>query len=248
MHTWNDMADRIERLLRGQRELLANISHELRSPLTRVRVALELLPRDEDSEARLGEVEADLTELEKLIEDVLMTSRLDATGLPARPEKVALLPLLKQVVERAHNSPLQSAQTVTIKEGPELVLLADGSLLKRAVFNLIENAAKYGAPPITVSAETRNSTVDIIVSDDGPGIPAAERERVLEPFYRRDKAHTQHARGSSASGYGLGLTLARRVVEAHGGSIHIAAASIHEGVERGCKVTLRFPAGSEKPA
>jgi len=241
LHVWNDMADRIERLLRGQRELLANISHELRSPLTRVRVALALLPREGEGEARLREVEADLGELERLIEDVLMTSRLEATGLPARPGQVVLRPLLAQVIERARNDPLISASSLVMSEVPELTLRADGALLKRALFNLIENAAKYGAPPIVLSVKRHDSAVEIVVSDEGDGIPAAERERVLEPFYRRDRAHTPHARGSAGHGFGLGLTLARHVAEAHGGAIAIAPLHIEAGKERGCRVTLRLP-------
>jgi two-component system OmpR family sensor kinase len=241
MLAWNDMADRIERLLRGQRELLANISHELRSPLTRVRVALALLPREGETDARLSEVEADLGELERLIEDVLMTSRLEATGLPTHPSPVALRPLLAQVLERARNAPLVAGKSVAVAPGDEVTLLADATLLKRALFNLVENAAKYGASPIVVAAQQREGSVEISVTDEGEGIPVAERERVLEPFYRRDKAHTQHAPGSAAHGFGLGLTLARRVAEAHGGTISIAPARLQEGQDKGCRVTLRLP-------
>lgn len=245
MLAWNDMADRIEKLLRGQRELLANISHELRSPLTRVRVALALLPRDGGSEARLAEVEADLGELERLIEEVLMTSRLEATGLPAHPRPVALRPLLGEVAERARHAPLLADKPVAVADGEEVTLVADASLLKRALYNLVENAAKYGAPPILISARLRGSSVEIAVTDEGEGIPEGERERVLEPFYRRDKAHTQHTPGSASHGFGLGLTLARRVAEAHGGIIRITAARSQEGRERGCRVALHLPA--ERP-
>jgi signal transduction histidine kinase len=246
MHAWNDMADRIERLLRGQRELLANISHELRSPLTRVRVALELLPRDGESEARLNEVEADLGELDRLIEDVLMTSRLEATGLPAHPAPISLRPLLEQVAERARNAPVTANKTVQVSpgSGSELTLRADASLLKRALFNLVENAAKYGTPPIVLSAERRGEVIEVEVTDEGDGIPAAERERVFEPFYRRDKAHTPHNRDSAAHGFGLGLTLARRVAEAHGGTIAISPLLVEGEIERGCRVTLRLPLGA----
>ncbi len=241
LHAWNDMADRIERLLRGQRELLANVSHELRSPLTRVRVALALLPREGEGEARLSEVEADLGELERLIEDVLMTARLDAIGLPTRPEPQSLRPLLLQVVERAQNDPLIATKQVQLADGPDLSLRVDGNLLKRALFNLLENAAKYGASPIVLSAQERGNMIEIAVSDLGAGIPAVDRERVFEPFYRRDTAHTPQARPGISRGFGLGLTLARRVAEAHGGTIAIAAQNIVDGVEHGCRITLRLP-------
>ena len=244
---WNEMAERIERLLRGQKELLANISHELRSPLTRVRVALELLPRDGESEARLREVEADLGELERLIGDVLMTSRLEVTGLPTRPGPVSLEGLLQQVAERAMHDPLTSGKTVRIAPlAAPITLRADAALLKRALFNLVENAAKYGAPPIEIAAtrspveagEAAEPLVEIAVTDEGEGVSAAERERVFEPFYRADKARTPH----KAGGFGLGLTLSRRVAEAHGGTIEVGPAHIDAaGNERGCRVTLHLP-------
>lgn len=250
VRAWNEMADRIERLLRGQRELLANVSHELRSPLTRVRVALELLPRNAETEVRLREVESDLADLERLIDDVLTTTRLSAGGLPTRPAPVAIPSLFQQLVERATLDPLVTGKPVQAEAGPDLpdlVVQADAGLLRRALFNLIENAAKYGAPPITLSARQAGSFVELSVTDEGVGIPAADRERVLEPFYRGDKARTPGDGASAPQGFGLGLTLARRVAEAHGGEIRIGPArtdSTPQGpVERGCRVTLRIPQG-----
>lgn len=248
VQAWNDMAERIERLVRGQKELLANISHELRSPLARVRLALELLPRSPDSEARLREVEADLGELERLISDVLMTSRLGATGLPTQPLPVELAPLLAQVVERAHHDPLTAGAEVRIEPFPALTVVADAALVRRAIFNLVENAAKYGAPPITLSARKApaGDAVEISVTDEGEGIAAADRERVFEPFFRLDKARTHSA--TAPHGFGLGLTLARRVAEAHGGTIAITAARVSGGRELGCRVTLRLPLEARRAA
>lgn len=250
MQAWNDMADRIERLLLGQRELLANVSHELRSPLARVRLALELLPRDAESETRLSEIEADLGELDRLIEDVLITSRLQATGLPTHPAQTALRPLLQQAIDRARSHPNTAGQDIQLKMADadlDLSLFADANLLKRAIGNLIENAGKYGAPPITVAVQRHSDRVDISVCDEGAGIPASERDRVLEPFYRADRAHTPSPAGAhrgDKQGFGLGLTLARRVAEAHGGNISIRAAHAAGPAaqpERGCSVTLHLP-------
>lgn len=240
VQAWNDMAERIERLVRGQKELLANISHELRSPLARVRLALELLPRDPASEGRLREVEADLGELERLISDVLMTSRLSATGLPTQPQPVELGPLLEQVAERADHDPLTAGKDVRIEAAPELVIEADAGLLRRAIFNLVENAAKYGAAPIVVTAKRVDvDAVEIAVTDEGEGIAPGDRERVFEPFFRIDRARTPSA--NAPQGFGLGLTLARRVAEAHGGTIAVAAARTLGGLDFGCRVTLRLP-------
>lgn len=223
---FNEMAERIERAVRGQKELLANVSHELRSPLARIRVALELLPRDPRNEGRLRDLEGDLIELDRLIEDVLTAARLDASGLPAHLAPVDVGELFAQVVTRAEHDPLTVGKTVRASgDATGLVLTADGALLKRALWNLVANAAKYGAPPIELSAAREDGGVALRVHDAGPGIAVAERERIFDPFYRGDKARTP------GNGFGLGLTLAKRVAEVHGGHITVDGATF----------TLRIP-------
>lgn len=238
---FNEMAERLERLVRGEKQLLANISHELRSPLARIRMALELLPREGDSDRRLRDVERDLAELDRLIEDVLTTARLDASDLPARLATLDASLLLAQLAERARHDPLTAPMTVRIEEGPPVTLIADEALLRRALWNLIENAAKYGAPPITLAVARRGDAVSLSVSDEGAGIPPAHRERVFAPFYRGDAARTPEAGSEARRGVGLGLTLARRVAEVHGGTITIGPAAIDNGQERGCRVVLSLP-------
>jgi signal transduction histidine kinase len=242
---WNEMADRIERLVRGHKELLANVSHELRSPLARIRVALELLPRDAEGEARLRDVETDLAELDQLIDDVLTASRLEAGALPAHLDTVDLPAIFEQLRGRAANDPDVAGRAVVVAPVPAGLppLVADGALLRRALWNLVENAAKYGAPPIAVAAaDAGRDGIALSVADDGAGISAADRERVLEPFYRVDKARTPGAAGERPRGFGLGLTLARRIAEVHGGRITVEPARVDSGVERGCRVTLLLPA------
>jgi signal transduction histidine kinase len=237
---FNDMAERVERLVRGQKELLANVSHELRSPLARLRMALALLPRDGAAEARIADAERDLTELDGLIDDVLATARLEATGLPARLVEVDARALLDGLAERARHDPTVAGRVVRVSEGPALTLVADEALLRRALWNLVENAAKYGAPPITLAAARDGDRLVLSVTDEGPGIPPEARERVLEPFYRLDAARTP---GTAApAGVGLGLTFARRVAEVHGGAIAVGAGSVDDGRERGCRVTISLPA------
>jgi two-component system OmpR family sensor kinase len=234
---FNEMAERVERTVRGQQELLANVSHELRSPLTRIRMALELVPREADGEARLGDIERDLTDLDRVIEDVLTASRLEMTGLPTRLESVDVPALLGELAERARHDPLLAGRRVDVVTGPSLALLADGVLLKRALWNLVENAAKYGAPPITLAAAIEGDAVVLSVSDDGPGIAPEERELVLAPFYRGERARSP----GGAAGVGLGLTLARRVAEVHGGSVRIGPRATGNGRDEGCRVSVTIP-------
>jgi two-component system OmpR family sensor kinase len=244
---FNEMAGRVQRLVHGQQELLANVSHELRSPLARIRVALALLPRDGANEARLRDVETDLEELDRLIEDVLTTARLDATGLPGRPAPLDVAALLAELAERAAHDPLTAGSRVEIGPGPALSLTADRALVKRALWNLIENAAKYGAPPITLAATRDGESVRLSVTDQGDGIAAAERERVLTPFYRLDRARTPHRPEEPSHGFGLGLTVARRVAEVHGGRIVIEPAAVRDGREVGCRVSLLLPGSGAAP-
>jgi signal transduction histidine kinase len=231
---WNDMAERVQGLVTGQRELLANISHELRSPLARIRVALELMGDDPASAARVNDVKEDLSELERLIDDVLTTSRLEATGLPVRLQRVSIGALLQQLVERGGHDPATQGKEVRLAApAAPIELDGDGALLKRALWNLVENAAKYGAPPITLGAARAGDQIQLSVTDRGAGIPKEDRERVLQPFYRADRARTP-GRG----GFGLGLTLAQRIAEVHGGGIHIDTPVDGQG----CRVTLEIPA------
>jgi len=210
---WNQMAERIEQLVKGQRELMANVSHELRSPLTRVRLALELVPRTPDTAGRLDDVALDLDELERLIEDTLTATRLQAAGLPAHLAEVDIAELLRTLAERAAIDPLVADKALVVEQAPGTTRVqADAALLRRALWNLIENAAKYGAPPIVLSAAKDGGGVRFSVADAGAGVPEDVRARLFQPFARA-AAH----RGMK--GFGLGLTIAQRVAEVHGGTI-----------------------------
>lgn len=240
---FNDMADRIERLVGAEKELLANVSHELRSPLARIRVAVELLPRGVDADRLLRDVERDLGDLDRLIENVLTTARLDTTGLPARLGIVDARVLLVDLAERARHDPLTANSPVTVDDGPSIEMTADEGLLRRAVWNLIENAAKYGAPPIALAARRDGESATLTVTDHGDGIPPEDREAVFAPFYRRDVARTPGGSGEQRRGFGLGLTLARRIATVHGGTVRVEAVSESER-PKGCRVVMPIPVTS----
>jgi len=203
--SFNTAAEKIEALVAAQKRLLASASHELRSPLARLRVAVELMggePRPDLAE----EAKTDIAELDELIEDLLLAGRLEALdGLPVE-EPVDLLALLTEEGARVRAS--VSGELVTIAGDPRL--------LKRMLRNLFENARRYGGDTeIEASVRRGGTTADvavIAVADRGPGVPESERTRIFEPFYRPDG----HAEGRGG-GFGLGLALVRDIARRHGG-------------------------------
>ncbi len=247
---FDDMASRISKLLHTERELLANVSHELRTPLARIRVALDLAneadPRD--VVASIGEIAQDLAELERIVDDVLASTRLalDASvpssgpAMLVRSERLDTHALLEKSAARFSTShPERTLDVRLAKDLPEVT--ADAVLLRRVVDNLLDNAHKYTdepAKPIGLEARRDGGDVVIEVKDQGIGIEKADLERLFEPFFRADRS-----RARATGGLGLGLALARRVVEAHRGTIVFAS---EVGV--GTMVRVRLPAARESSA
>ncbi|MBX2800105.1 MAG: hypothetical protein KTR31_20675 [Myxococcales bacterium] len=228
---FNAMADRIAGLLHGQRELLLAVSHELRTPLNRLRFASELLAGEPDPEARAQQLEAlqgDLDELDALVGELLMWARLEHQP-PARTEPVELAPMIAELLEAARRLQPEAHTQHTVPS--DLSVSGDPQLLRRALGNLVSNAARYGSGRIEVSADRDGSRVHIHVDDDGEGIPASERSRVLEPFVRLDVARTRDGGGA-----GLGLALAARIASQHGGALTVGEAPLG-----GARLTLTLP-------
>jgi signal transduction histidine kinase len=200
--SFNQAADRIERLVSAQRGLLAGASHELRSPLARIRVALELLADGARPELK-AELARDIAELDELIGELLLASRLDAVEGPERREEVDLLALLAE--EAARGGAVVKGEPVRVKGDPRM--------LRRLIRNLLENAERHGAgAPVEASVERADGTGAVLrVVDRGPGVAEAERERIFEPFYRSSRA------AESERGTGLGLALVRQIARHHGG-------------------------------
>jgi signal transduction histidine kinase len=197
--SFNRAADRIQQLVLAQRRQLAFASHELRSPLARLRVSLEMLAGDPALKERAAR---DLSELDGLIDELLEASRLEAVGRAERTEPVDLLGLVAE----------EAARVGSNVEGEAVLVQGDGRLLRRLVRNLLDNARRHAAgTAVEARVERAGKGARLTVSDRGPGVGDGERERIFEPFYRPPGTP------ETGAGYGLGLALVRQIARAHGG-------------------------------
>ena len=223
---FNHAAERIETLMDSHRSLLANASHELRSPLARIRMSLELLNVDAQSPQR-QEISRSITELDQLIDEILLASRLDARQADAEPfEAVDLTGLAAEECARVGadlSADLgQGGQTATVgtagsADSHSLTVQGSPRLLRRLIRNLLENARRYSTGAISLElAQLRVGTQQLAViqvHDRGPGVPPDQRERIFEPFYRLPGASERDG------GVGLGLALVKSISQRHGGSV-----------------------------
>lgn len=225
---FDDMADRIAQLLRTEKELIANVSHELRTPLARIRVAVDLATEGDAAVAKeaLVDIREDLDELELLVSDVLAMARLELTQRgssaipPLRLERVDVAELVRIAAARFRSAHPDRELEVDAEPAP---LSADAVLLRRVIDNLLENADKYTedpSAPVTLRARRRGAAIAIEVTDRGVGIPEADLENVFQPFFRSDRSRTR-----ATGGFGLGLALAKRIVDAHGGELELESSS-----------------------
>ncbi len=238
--TFDEMAERVNALLRTQREFLANVSHELRTPLARIRVALDIAAEGDVESAResLAEITEDWTDLDRLVESLIAIARLDLAGDPTVPAAALREEPLDAVhlVERAAIgfAGMYPEHTLVVEhDEAALPMVGDGAMLRRVLDNVLGNAAKYSDPsaPIHLAVRQRGDDIEFTVSDRGIGIDAADLPRLFEPFFRADRSRTRKTGGA-----GLGLALARRIIDAHHGRISVASA-----VGAGTTVTFTVP-------
>lgn len=198
------MRDRLQRQIRQRTEMLAGVSHDLRTPLTRMKLGLEMA----GSDPAIGELKSDVAEMERLINLYLDFARGEGTESPVATD-VGLL--LEDIAAAARREGTQLA----LDPPEDLVLPLRPNALRRCLNNLIANARLYGGR-VWLTGRPGEDGVDILIDDDGPGIPAAERERVFRPFVRLDPS-----RNPTTGGVGLGLAIARDVARSHGGDVRL---------------------------
>ena len=219
-------------LLQSQKSLLANASHELRSPLARIRMAVEL-SGTQGSPAARDEIQRSITELDQLVDEILLASRLDAREADmGTVESVDLIGLLAEECARV-------GAVFELPEGTgEVVVPGVARLLRRAVRNLLENAVRHGRrtghAEVVAQLSLEGGYAVLHIDDRGPGVPPDQRERIFEPFYRLPGASEREG------GVGLGLALVRQIAARHGGSV---ACDNREG--GGARFTLRLPKSPE---
>jgi two-component system OmpR family sensor kinase len=228
--SFNHMLDRLEDAFARQRGFVSDASHELRSPLTAIRGQIEVLAREPDPDAAdVRRVEAatlaELARVERLVDELLALARLDEGVGPARRELDGAAFLREAVADAPGGAELGAVAAGRIDADPEM--------LGRVVRNLVENGRRHAgaAGTVRVSSTAAAGRLRVDVDDDGPGIPPTERERVFDRFHRSDAG-----RARAAGGAGLGLAIARAIVEAHGGSIHAAESPLG-----GARVSFELP-------
>jgi two-component system, OmpR family, osmolarity sensor histidine kinase EnvZ len=213
------MRDRIRRQITQRTDMLAGVSHDLRTPLTRMKLALAMMGNGPE----VGDLKADVAEMEKMVGGYLTFAR--GEGREATTD-TDLGGLLQDVAAAAR----REGAAITLETAPDLAATLRPEAMRRALANLIGNAQRY-ANNIRVSGQRQSDAIEIIVDDDGPGVPAEKREEVFRPFFRLEES-----RNPETGGIGLGLTIARDVARSHGGDVILA-----ESPMGGLRAILRLP-------
>ncbi len=239
--TLSATATRLERLEAMRREFLANVAHELRTPVTSIRGYAETLASaDVDADTRaefLATIHRNSLRIARLVDDLLQLQALEAedAGVGPAVEAVIVRDVAELVKRTVGGAAEERGSSIVIEAPPQMTAQADADRLEQILQNLVENGIKYAGPgaTITVRAERRGARVAICVADDGPGIQPAHLPRLFERFFRIDSG-----RSSDSGGTGLGLAIVKHLAESLGGSV-----TVESGVERGTTFTVNLPAG-----
>jgi signal transduction histidine kinase len=257
--TLNDMLSRLAEAQQRQRALVSDTAHELRSPIASIRTQLEValdFPATQDWETTARDVHADVLRLARLAEDLLLLARLDEQAGPAGQAgqagrggmSVDLAELSRSVVCRYADSSVTVTVVVpdTTAQGQGVVVAGDWGRLDRLIVNLVDNAVRYAKSSVVVSVTRDGPWAELTVTDDGPGIPSTDRERVFDRFARLDDARSRE--GDDAGGAGLGLAIVRATAQAYGGTAVLEPASPADtpagdisGSVTGLRAVVRLP-------
>jgi len=231
---FDDMAERIAALISAQKRLLGDISHEVRSPLARLTVALELARRNSNGKATaaLDRIEQETERVNKLVGQLLALTRLESGAEHVPPEMIALEELVQQVVDDASYEAKPLHKEVKALQMEHCRVRGSFELLRSGVENVVRNAIRYTPENTTVevSLNWKLDTAVLTVRDYGPGVPETELQHIFEPFYR-----VSEARERASGGVGLGLSIAERTVKLHGGAIHA------ENAQNGLLIIIELP-------
>jgi len=240
---FDTMAAELRKQIKSERSLLSGVSHELRSPISRIRLALTLAREADDAAERremLDRIEQDTIQLDSMLEQILTVARLESGQIKPRFESFVLNDLVDEVVDDARFEAAATHATVTCQSIVENVqVTGDPGLLRSAIGNVVRNAIFYsgegGKVEVEITATDNRLGAFVMVRDNGPGVPEEKMQLIFEPFYRVDDS-----RGTSTGGMGLGLAIANNAIAAHGGGI------IARNVEpHGLEITLTIPAHAQ---
>ncbi len=238
-HDFDLMAERIEGLINSQRRLLSDISHELRSPLARLNVALELARKRAGSKAgaSLDRIERESGRMNELIAQLLGLARLDSDAESRQEESISLAGLVQEVAADADYEATSQNRRVSVMESEDCIVTGSPELLRSAIENIVRNALHYTAKDTRVEVRLSCSRINdqgyavIVVRDHGPGVPEGALRELFRPFYR-----VEEARDRLSGGSGLGLAIAERIIRLHGGAVTATNPS-----EKGLQVEIRIP-------
>lgn len=230
----DDMSARLSGLIQSQKELIAALSHEMRTPLARIRFALAVIENegDEELKEKLEELAGDVQEIDRLIGTMLDYARLDHPDLRMHWQRVPLEPWLAQIATRSRrpDRPIK----VTVRAGTDAATM-DPRLMELALNNLVSNACRYAKRRVDVSVDAHEGGFRATVADDGTGIPQAERRNVFKVFARLDDS-----RNRETGGYGLGLAIVARIAALHGGNAAVGDAALG-----GAEFTITWPVAGQ---
>lgn len=219
---FNGMADRIQNLIKSHKELTNAVSHELRTPLSRIRFELEMMKTAKVKQVREAYAEGilrDVDELDGLVNELLGYARFDREDVRLNRQPCAVLPWCREVI--APYNMLYNNISFTGSLPEEATAVFDQRQMARALGNLLQNAERYGNGAVELSVEQQDGRLCMHVDDNGPGIPLPDRERIFQPFTRLEAS-----RSKETGGYGLGLAIAKRIVENHGATLHVGDAPL----------------------